>query len=74
MPEIVKRWRCEKCFGLYNTQKEAIACATSHIHEETWVMCQNGAGFRAFLEGKGKPGCYGSLEWAMEKAKEMERD
>ena len=73
MSEIQKKWRCEKCFGLYDTRKKAVECAASHVHEEVWVMCRNGAGFRVF-NPNGKPGSYGSMEWALEKAKEMERE
>ena len=39
MSEIQKKWRCEKCFGLYDTRKKAVECAASHVHEEVWVMC-----------------------------------
>ena len=67
MVEVKKLWRCEKCSGLYDSQKEAVTCAASHIHPETWVFGKDGDGYRVFSNCA--PNSFGSLEWAMKKAR-----
>ena len=67
MARLKELWRCDHCKGLYETQKEAIDCARTHVHKELWAVGKGLNAYRAFSP-KSPPGSYGSIKWAMEKA------
>lgn len=70
MARLKELWRCGCCRSLYDTQKEAIDCAKSHVHRERWAFGKGTSAFRVIENCA--PGSQGSVEWAMKKADEVE--
>lgn len=70
MARLKELWRCGCCKSLYDTQKEAIDCAKSHVRRELWAFGKGTSAYRVFANCA--PGSYGSIDWAMEMADKVE--
>lgn len=65
MAHIETYWRC-RCGARYDTQKEAIRCAISHVRSEQWAVGKGGKAVRIFENHA--PNSQHGINWALREA------